>query len=307
MKKAVSVIVPVYNAEQFIDRCIGSLLSQTLHNIEIILVDDGSKDSSKAICEQYASNDDRIKVVSQPNRGVAMARQTGRNLASGTYSIHADPDDWLEPTMLEELYSKAVEEDADMVICDFIVDYADRKRVASQRIRKTNPEYCLKRMMCGRMHGSLCNKLIRTELYDRYNINFFEGINYCEDYLTCVQLFIRDIKIAYIPKAFYHYDQVVNSDSATRNYTKATLQTQLRFFDKLREILNDRQKKAQSHVISFIAFDSYYYNILTPEEYAQTFGKYRWNFLRSKFKLNRRVALTLAAMGMMKLARKVHK
>ena len=307
MKRSVSVIVPVYNAESFIGRCIDSLLSQTLQDIEVILIDDGSSDSSKVICEQYASSDDRVKVVSQHNRGVAMARQTGRDLASGTYSIHVDSDDWIEPTMLEELYAKAVEEDADMVICDFMIDFADRNYVASQRIRKTNPEYCLKRMMYGRMHGSLCNKLIRTELYDKYGINFFEGINYCEDYLTCVQLFLRGVKVAYVPKAFYHYDQIVNTNSATRKYTKTTLQTQFRFFDKLREILDGRQKKAQSHVISVIAFDSYYNDILSPEEFAETFGRYRWNFLISRFKLKRRVALILAAMGMMKLARKVHK
>ena len=96
----VSVIVPVYNAEKYIDRCIQSLLSQTLSDIEIIMVDDGSADRSGAICEQYARKDQRINVFHQTNRGVAAARQRGIDMAQGIFSIHVDPDDWIESTML---------------------------------------------------------------------------------------------------------------------------------------------------------------------------------------------------------------
>ncbi len=304
-RTAISVIIPVYNAEAFISRCIESLLAQTFQNIELILVDDGSSDSSKSICEQYATSDNRVRIISQPNRGVAMARQAGIDAAMGEFSIHVDPDDWVEPTMLEELYDSAIKSDADMVICDFMIDFTDRSYCASQRIRKCEPKYCLNRMMYGRIHGSLCNKLIRTNLYNKYNIHFFDGINYCEDYLTCVQLFIQKIRIAYIPKAFYHYDQVVNENSATRRYTKETLKTQFRFFEKLRSILRGRQKKALSHVITVIAFDSYYYDILSSTEFADTFCKYRWHFLRSKYKFKRRIALYLAALGFLKYARKI--
>ena len=304
-KPAISVIVPVYNAESFLSRCVDSLLSQTFRDIEVVLVDDGSTDSSKALCEQYALNDSRVKVVSQPNRGVAMARQAGFDATCGVYSIHVDPDDWVEYTMLEEMYAKALEENADMVICDFMIDFADRNYVASQKVGLCESNDCLTRMMYGKIHGSLCNKLIRTELYKKYNIRFFEGINYCEDYLTCVQLFIQGIKIAYIPKAFYHYDQVVNDNSVTRRYTKETLHTQFRFFGKLCEILDGRQKRALAHVISVIAFDSYYYDILTPEEFVKFFSKYRRKFFLSKYKFKRRIALYLAALGLMKYARKI--
>lgn len=302
---AISVIVPIYNAEAFLERCVDSLLTQTHQDFEVILVDDGSTDSSKMLCEQYARKDSRIRTISQSNRGVAMARQAGLDIAHGTYSIHTDPDDWVEPTMLEELYIKATDEAADMVVCDFMVDFADHSYQASQGIQICDSGYCLNHMMLGGMHGSLCNKLIRTELYSKYNIRFFEGINYCEDYLTCVQLFLKKVKIAYIPKAFYHYDQVVNNNSATRSYTKTTLQTQFRFFKKLSEILAGRQKKALSHVIATIAFDSYYYDILSAAEFAKIFGRYRIHFLRSKFKSRRRIALFLAASGLMKYARKI--
>ena len=168
----ISVIVPVYNAEKYLNRCLDSLLTQTYQDFEIILVDDGSTDNSGVICEKYAQRDERISVFHQPNQGVAAARQRGVDMAQGTYSIHADPDDWVGPTMLEELYAEAIESNADMVICDFLVEFHKRTQYASQRIRKCDAEYCLNRMMSGRIHGSLCNKLIRTELYKKHNIRF---------------------------------------------------------------------------------------------------------------------------------------
>ena len=115
----ISVIVPVYKAEHYLARCVDTLLAQTFDDFEVILVDDGSPDNSGAICDEYALKDKRVRVIHQPNAGVSMARQKGLDNARGEYVIHADPDDWVEPDMLKELYAKAKEEDADMVICDF--------------------------------------------------------------------------------------------------------------------------------------------------------------------------------------------
>ena len=106
----VSVIVPVYNAERGIARCIESILNQSLRDIELILVDDGSSDRSGTICDEYAVKDARISVVHKANEGVAATRMVGINLAKGEYSIQVDADDWVEPTMLEELYQKAKQE-----------------------------------------------------------------------------------------------------------------------------------------------------------------------------------------------------
>ena len=116
----VSIIVPVYKAEKYIHQCIDSLLAQTYSNIEVILVDDGSPDNCGKICDEYAAKDCRVKVIHQQNGGVSVARQTGIDHATGEYSIHADPDDWVELNMIEELVAKAVADNADMVICDYI-------------------------------------------------------------------------------------------------------------------------------------------------------------------------------------------
>lgn len=103
---SVSVIVPVFNTERFIRQCLDSIRQQTYGEFEVIVVDDGSTDRSGAICDEYAQEDTRFKVIHQSNGGVSVARQTGIDAAIGDYTIHIDPDDWVDPTMLEELFIK---------------------------------------------------------------------------------------------------------------------------------------------------------------------------------------------------------
>ena len=123
----VSVIVPIYNAEKSIGKCIESILKQSLENIELILINDGSNDLSGSICDKYALKDNRIIVIHKNNEGVAATRMIGINIARGKYSIQVDSDDWIESSMLKDLYDKATKENADVVICDFISDYEDKK------------------------------------------------------------------------------------------------------------------------------------------------------------------------------------
>lgn len=118
-KPLVSIIIPVYNVELYLSKCIDSILAQSFIDWECILVDDGSKDKSGSICDNYALKDNRIKVIHQNNSGVSIARQVGIDNVCGEYSIHIDPDDWIESNMLEELYNKVKSDDADMVICDY--------------------------------------------------------------------------------------------------------------------------------------------------------------------------------------------
>ena len=105
----ISIIIPVYKAEGHLHRCVDSILAQSFTDFELLLVDDGSPDGSGKICDEYAAKDSRVKVLHKQNGGVSSARQTGIENATGEYTIHADPDDWIEPTMLEELYNKATE------------------------------------------------------------------------------------------------------------------------------------------------------------------------------------------------------
>ena len=165
MQPKISVIVPVYKAEEYLHRCVDSILAQSYTDFELILVNDGSPDNSGAICDEYAAKDNRIKVIHKENGGVASARQCGIDNATGEYTIHADPDDWVEPTMLEELYNKAVEENADMVICDFYLDTIKDCKYRSQKVSDETSQKVLEDLLFHRLHGSLWNKLIKSACY----------------------------------------------------------------------------------------------------------------------------------------------
>lgn len=237
----VSVIVPVYNTGSSIRKCLDSLMNQTISGWEIVLVDDGSTDSSGAICDEYAKkyetiskDDGQVRVVHRKNGGVSAARQNGLDAAKGEYVIHADPDDWIEPTMLKDLYDLAKDEDADMVICDLISEIDGKHYYKSQKPTSLNHKDVLNDLF-GQIHGSCCNKLIKKECISRYDAHFPIGINYCEDLCFNVQLLKHDIKVAYLPKAYYHYVQ--SSTSITNNYTRKTFENHIRFVNFLATIL----------------------------------------------------------------------
>lgn len=209
----------VYNAEQYLRRCLDSLLAQTLSDFDVIFVDDGSTDKSLSIAKEYAEKDCRFRVYHKANGGVSSARQYGIDCLAvrcGKYSIHLDPDDWVEPQMLQKLYRKAEETEADMVICDYYMNYKHKQKIIRQNPGSSNPERVLGALF-QRLHGSLCNKLIRSACYREFGIRFPEGLNYSEDYITNVQLLLHISKVAYLPEAFYHYDQYSNQLPATRN------------------------------------------------------------------------------------------
>ena len=230
----VSIITPVYNAEKTIRKCLDSIIAQTLTEWELILVDDGSPDASGAICDEYVKKDSRFRVIHQKNAGVSAARQAGLDAAIGEYVIHADPDDWVEPQMLEELYQKAKEEDADMVICDYIVDFFDHSDYRKQRPSSLDAKMVLNEMF-GSIHGSCCNKLVRSACIKRFDARFPIRVNYCEDVCFNVQLLKHDIKVSYLNKAYYHYVQ--NQTSLTNHYTLETLNTQKRYVSFLMQHL----------------------------------------------------------------------
>lgn len=136
----ISIIIPVYKAERYLDRCILSIINQTFTKWELILVDDGSPDNSGKICDKYAQQEDRIKVIHKLNEGVASAREIGMQNAIGDYSIHVDPDDWVENNLCELLYNEALRTDADMVICDFRMEYKKNHRLSIQKPQELDSE-----------------------------------------------------------------------------------------------------------------------------------------------------------------------
>lgn len=224
----VTIIMPVYKAEATIRKSLDSILAQTLGDWELVIVDDGSPDSSGSVCDEYAQRDSRITVIHQQNGGVSAARQAGLDMAKGEYVIHVDPDDWVEPEMLDELYKKAKSDDADMVICDFISDTLKQSYYKQQKPSSLQPSEVLNDMF-STIHGSCCNKLVKKSCIDRYHVFFPVGINYCEDVCFNLQLLKHDIKVSYLNKAYYHYVQF--SSSITNHYTLETLNAHKKYIE----------------------------------------------------------------------------
>lgn len=240
---AISIIVPVYKAEKYLHRCVDSILAQTFADFELLLIDDGSPDKCGKICDEFAHEDKRVKAIHKENGGVASARQCGIDNAIGEYSIHADPDDWIEPTMLEELYRKAIEEEADMVICDYFFDESKKRSIyVTQKPSNLESDSILRELLSQELHGSCCNKLIRKSLYTNYNISFPEEIIRWEDLFVVSRILASaPIKVAYLNKAFYHYDQYTNANSIVRKTTMKGLMSQIYFIDYFSKVLNTEQ------------------------------------------------------------------
>lgn len=219
----VSVICPVYNAERFLRRSVDSVLSQTFAGWELVLVDDGSTDSSGGICDEYAARDHRVKVIHKSNGGVSSARQAGMEAASGKYFIHLDSDDWMDSDLLGKMFAEAERTGADVVCCDFCQVYKDRREIS----RQCHPGYSRKRIaeaVCGgRMAHSLWNKLIRRTTYDACGLSFPENLATAEDAFVCLSLFIRGVDCAFCEGTYYYYDRFISGSSLTRSKYRRSL------------------------------------------------------------------------------------
>ena len=217
----VSVIIPVYRVEKFIEKCAASLFSQTLDDVEFIFVDDASPDNSMAVLEkciqQYPQRKAQIRMLThKENKGLPAARNTGLAVASGEYVFHCDSDDFVEPDMLETLYDEAKKKDADIVWCDWYLSFEHNERYMKQPDYAT-PMEALKAMLAGLMKWNVWNKLVRRRLYVDNQIAFPAGYAMGED-MTMMLLFAVAGRVAYIPQAFYHYVKL-NTEAYSQNFS----------------------------------------------------------------------------------------
>ena len=281
---AISVIVPIYNMEKLMRKCLDSILAQTFQDYECLLIDDGSKDGSPAICDEYAAKDDCFKAFHKSNGGLSDARNYGLARAQGEYTIFFDPDDWVDEDCLKDLYAKAVETNADMVMCDIWYNDPYRQRYSKQEPTSLNHLDVLKDLITGKVYGFTVTKLIRKELYDKFGIQYPVGMYGCEDQYTMCKLLKNDIKIAYLPKAYYHYMHYGNA-TQSRRYDENTYLQDVKIRDMFVELLTDTPYKqlAYNEKSSAIYTRAFYlgHKLYTSHTFKERFENYQLD-LRSQ-------------------------
>ena len=211
----VSIIVPVYNTEKYLTKCIKSLINQTLKEIELIFVNDGSTDNSKNIINEFKIKDKRIKLINQENSGQGKARNVGLANAKGEYIAFVDSDDYVLKDTYEILYKRAKKDNLDMVLFDYYFSYED-KLVKKPSIIMDGKEKIINDGEYITLTPSPCNKLIKKTFLDKSKFKFAEGFMY-EDLAAIPLLGLYNPKIVYINKYLYYYVQSTSSE--TRNDT----------------------------------------------------------------------------------------
>ena len=239
-KELISIIVPIYNAEPFLSKCLFSIIQQTYRNIEIILVDDGSTDKSGRICDEFAKYDNRIKVLHEENGGVSIARNKGLLKATGGYCAFVDSDDWITNDCIEQLYNTI--KDFDMSVGgiesltikgfkvhhkeDGILMFADSSRFSSY-IYGHNDISCP------------FAKLFRMDIIRKYNLLFNNSIKYGEDALFVFEYLYRSNAIAFTPQTIYKYNRININSATTKYYESVTdwiqllIEARIKLFAKL--------------------------------------------------------------------------
>lgn len=220
----VSIIVAAYNIENYIDKCIESLVNQTLEDIEIIIVNDGSTDGTLKKINKKASEEKRIIVINQENQGVMSARDTGVKHASGKYLLLVDGDDWLAEDCVEKLYYKAIQDNSDIICYKFIWIDEDNKEIKSHLMggfitfdKKKDNEF-LKSSILLEIAPSLWSKLIRRDFIVKNNINFNNGLRYAEDLALSCELGMYMPKVSMLNEHLYYYYQ--RNGSVTKSICK---------------------------------------------------------------------------------------
>lgn len=245
----VSVIVPIYNVEKYIDRALVSLEKQTLKEIEIILVDDGSKDNSGKIADEYAAKHENWQCIHQENKGLSGARNTGLEVAKGKYVSFIDPDDYIEPNMIEDMFVKIEAEKSDLVICGHFEEFTSH----------TNTELpcCDEKIIVGdelvsfiaggKLPAYACNKMFSNELIKEHKLRFAEGIVVTEDVIFLCSFLRKAQHCSFLSEPLYHY--IRNSNSICASYYEKQYDFYKAGYAAIDELIADKASPEKTQVL----------------------------------------------------------
>lgn len=243
----VSIVIPVYKVEYLIERCVRSLFEQSYNDIEYIFVDDKGGDKSidivKDLLLEYPSRNNQVKIIShQSNLGSAAARSTGLKASTGDYVIHVDSDDYVDKDYIKKLAEKAIDTGADIVVCDMVFLYRNGKSklVKSNGSELLSKDEWLSLILSGKEHASLCNKLVRRQIFIDNNIDFNKDIMMYDDKSVLCKVVYFSSKIENVDVALYYYDRtnigsITNRDNSNAISAATKLMYELVNFFSLRE------------------------------------------------------------------------
>lgn len=264
--KKISVIIPIYNSEKYIPRCLDSICGQTYKNIEIVCIDDGSSDNAGKLLDKYAERDSRIIVRHQMNQGESKARNNGLQLATGDYIGFMDCDDWIEPDMYESLINCAEMDNLDMVVSSWFKD-DDFSSIEIKNKLEVNLGIFGRDELLGYIYkrdyykgfAYMWNKLYKREvLTDEHGnmIKFNEHLRLGGDVLYLAEAAVRTNRAKYIDKAFYHYYQRSESGCHTKDLSK--MRDWLRAYEKTIELMkqNEIANETVNYIKRFMAYHS---------------------------------------------------
>lgn len=302
----ISVIVAAFNAGASIGRCIESILAQSFRDFELLILNDGSTDSTQEIIGRY--DDERIRSFSHRNMGVAFTRQKGLDMARGRFSIFVDADDWIDADMLEGMHRRQQETDADMVICDIVEEFGGRSVYKKQDPHTTDPQEIQWKML-NELHAGMVNKLIRHSLYRQSGISFLGGVNCCEDQLVLIRLLSLPLKVAYVGKAYYHYDKSINGSSITSRWHSRPVRERILLLEALEPYMQgDGHRKAFDRYAAGRIYDSTYAGKGEDADYRLIYSRYKSRLDRSDLPLKQKTVCRLRYAGlgrMVSLLRKI--
>ncbi|MGE5627286.1 MAG: glycosyltransferase [Solirubrobacterales bacterium] len=258
MQPDISIIVPVYNSEIYLKMMMESILAQTLKNIEVILVDDGSTDGSRGILEAYKQRDSRIIVLCEENKGVSAARNAGIAAANGIYIGFVDSDDWIEKDMYETMLKEGHRNNSDVVICDFYSNVYNGETIKNFDKNKGSlvldrteiiSEICSELLIEG-FFTSVCNKIYSKSMILKNDISFKSEVKLREDFFFNMDIFNAAQLVTYIPRNLYNYRN--NEEGACKGYYKDAFENSVKIFEyklKYYEIWNIKSDKIKSVMI----------------------------------------------------------
>jgi glycosyltransferase involved in cell wall biosynthesis len=242
----VSIIIPIYNSEIFLDKCIQSALNQSYKNIEIILVNDGSIDSSKEICDNYSSIDNRIKAIHKNNGGLVSSRKAGLKASTGDYILYIDGDDWIELNLIENYINQALKHNADVVLSSHIINLEGREDILMNPLPsgvydkdKLNSMIYPKMLYTGKfsqfgIFSYSWGKLYKREVLFKNQLSVDESITIGEDALCLYPTLLDSDVLVILEQPYYHYRQ--RADSLIKTLRKIEISKMQKVYDDLKNI-----------------------------------------------------------------------